>query len=311
MIVCCIPRLVQFYCETGIPALEIRQVNAVIQLWNNFFPAQKLAEVQLYSYSGGNDMDISLQGFFCNWRFYRNFFTGFFPLYFPFTVYGIIVVIRKKLWDLKYTVVLFLFVSYNLFHFLIEASAGRYFLINCVFALPFTVRGVNDLFVFSRKHLVLNRVVTAAIVVIAGVLIYKSVFFTNSHHAKEYRMLEKVIRQEFPGRANLLLIGEDRGVGYYLNVNVCHYRNYPTGLASRISLSDILEHGIDCKEVSYKHQRGMKSPVFFDLILLHHSEKAEFTAWYPQVFSDSQILAKGKKHTLYRIQKNESSREER
>ena len=134
MLVFCLPRLWQFYIETGIPALEMRQVNAIAQFWSYFFPSYTSSTNQ-YAYCGGNDMDISLQGFFCNWRFYKNFFTGFFPLYLPFTVWGIVIVLRRKLWDCKYSVLLFLFAAYNLFHFLIEASAGRYFLINCVFVV--------------------------------------------------------------------------------------------------------------------------------------------------------------------------------
>ena len=306
MLVFCLPRLWQFYIETGIPALEMRQVNAISQFWNYFFPSHTFA-MDRYVYCKGNDIDISSQGFFGNWRFYKNFFTGFFPLYLPFTVWGIVIVLRRKLWDCKYSVLLFLFAAYNLFHFLIEASAGRYFLINCVFALPFTVRGGCDLFMLSKKCIPLKQFVAAALMIVAGILIYKSVFFSSSSKTNEYREFRKALHHNFPGQINLLMIGEERGVGYYLNVNACNYRNYPTGLASRVPLPDILKHGIDSREISYKQQKNIKSPAFFDAILLNHSEKAKFAAAYPQFFQDSHILSEGKRYTLYRIQKTNNN----
>jgi hypothetical protein len=98
---------------------------------------------------------------------------------------------------------------------------------------------------------------------------------------------------------NLLVVGADRGSGYYLNANVCLYQDYPYGLESRIPLQSVLIHGIDSGEMSYKHTKEMRSPVFFDAILVSNSSRKHLESNLPHIFSEKNILCSGRKYTLY------------
>ena len=245
-------------------------------------------------------MDYSLRGIFCGRRFYESFFGGFLLFYLPFTVWGLFVTIRNRKWDAGYYLLLFIFAAYNVFHFSIQAAASRYFLINSCLALPLTVSGVISIFELSRRWSVhLNRLLLLGGIAASVVLIYKSFFFNDMQMRRDADAFASALRREFPRRANLLLIGDDRGAGYYLGVNVCNYRDYPNGLASRVSLSSILISGVDSEDMGYKHEKTLRSPVFFDAVLLENSMMDKI-AGCREHLREADVIRRSSKYTLYR-----------
>jgi hypothetical protein len=146
---CISPRLYQMYNRTGYPVTDSRQFGA---LKKYFEPAHKKispnhkkeAPCAVHNQDAGKFS-------FLFWKFFiLNFIRGTNGLYALVALVGMITFLLKKKWRLKHSLLLMFFIL-NTFIFFLFGSAYRYFTVNMLLLLPFTVFGFLLLYHFFRR----------------------------------------------------------------------------------------------------------------------------------------------------------------
>jgi 4-amino-4-deoxy-L-arabinose transferase-like glycosyltransferase len=145
-----IPRIYQVYEKTGIPATSYQQVDLVKKVSHLFIS-------QSNSYSPTNTKTqtiVGLQKNLSSWSyvgdFINDFSRGTYELYEILLVLGILLLSTRKKWKLEHTLLL-LFVLTNATVFYLISIAYRYFIVNVLFFMPFTIIGYRKLLEWSGK----------------------------------------------------------------------------------------------------------------------------------------------------------------
>lgn len=149
----CLPRLWQVGVATGYPALDIRQTWAVRgvshqlhKLLGKDDAGQQVndAASAATTYGKANDFDFAwLTAPAFNTRFWSNQLHGAYEPYLVLAVLGIILLWRRREWRFEHTLFLgWLFVNLVMYAAM-RSAAGRYFYINALFLMPFTLVGLS------------------------------------------------------------------------------------------------------------------------------------------------------------------------
>lgn len=283
------PRLIQMYHLTGYPVVDSRQSNA----WKGFtrdFTDQKLArdvvrslqtsgavqkkmqKIVSYENDGGSGaISSDISRILRQPRFYKNFVQSFFYLYLPFTVLGLLCYAYQKKFTFKLKILLLLILLYNLLYFLLRAAAGRYLLLNVCLAMPFTLFGVEVVWnnlnkYFSQAYLLLIPIGIGGIFICCYSMKHMDekpyeCFKTASKYFSNFSKRNLKV-----ARPVVLLVGADRGLGYYSDVNVIWYSKL--GLNQRQRISDIAEQGVETIYAQYWTRKEMPSRVHVDYVVV-------------------------------------------
>ncbi len=148
----CLPRLWQVGAATGYPALDTRQtwgVRGVCHQLNKLF-GQSDAEQQVKdaasaaaNYGGANDFNFAwLTDPAFNERFWSNQLRGAYEPYLALAALGILLLWRRRKWRFEHTLFLGWFFVNLVMYAAMRSAAGRYFYINALFLMPFTLVGL-------------------------------------------------------------------------------------------------------------------------------------------------------------------------
>lgn len=153
------PRIYQVHEETGYFETDTRQVGAIkeyIKVFesnknNNVQPLNITKESKKVKQVSRLDKIFSLS-FFGN--FINNFSRGTYELYEVLLALGLIILIKRKKWTMEYSlIVLFVLINAGIFY-LVSSNAYRYFIINILIFMPFTLIGYREfLRSFSKYNL--------------------------------------------------------------------------------------------------------------------------------------------------------------
>lgn len=148
----CLPRLWQVGVVTGYPALDIRQtwaVRGVCHQLNKLLgkggAGQQVNDVAsaATTYGKANDFDFAwLTDPAFNARFWSNQLHGAYEPYLVLAVLGIVLLWRRRKWRFEHTVFLCWFLANLVMYAAMRSAAGRYFYINALFLMPFTLVGL-------------------------------------------------------------------------------------------------------------------------------------------------------------------------
>lgn len=257
----CLPRLMHLYAETGYFSLDTRQtwairgiVYQVEKIFGDSPPVMNSNETSVTSYGNINDFNYA-------WifdskferRFWKNLINGCFPLYLVFSILGIIIIARRKEWTINHSIMLFLLVVNAVAFFLMRSSAGRYFYINAVFLMPFTIGGL--LFVwewvekvprkFHVNALMMLLLLVAAILQLINGL--DNIFSSKNDYFQYYgEKLAKWQNGKQPRsgtrRITLLTIGDEYGWGIYAGANSFAYAS--RNINKNWTMEDIVKNGL-------------------------------------------------------------------
>ena len=142
------PRFYQIYKQTGFPALDARGAYAVETLINKFLEPADRFEI-LNGNNPDDPQDPTSGNFNFSWlltskhlnNFVTSFSRGSYELYLLISVIGLVFILKRREWTINYTFLLWLILTNALFFYIFTAVAIRYFLINIIFLMPFTVVG--------------------------------------------------------------------------------------------------------------------------------------------------------------------------
>jgi 4-amino-4-deoxy-L-arabinose transferase-like glycosyltransferase len=164
LLICFTPRVIQLYRNTGIPALEKRQTTFVKALL-----AKDSKEKDKLYFVSSIDTAQRETGMFGVERiseFFRSFGRGSYELYLIFAGIGLLLMIRKK----KFHPDLYLLLSLSIFNallFLFTNLSQRYFSINILLFMPFTVTAVYFVYESAAKFK-LKPVAVIGLLVVLG-----------------------------------------------------------------------------------------------------------------------------------------------
>jgi len=171
LVACISPRLYQTYQKSGTPALDERQAKFIGKIVGSSTPAQrqiinkkaeKTNDVVFIKTEPGGPLafDNVLESI-------ERFFNGSYKIYFALAVIGLFFVVRRKQWQIEHTLAVTL-VVFNAVVFIPIAIASRYYTINLILFLPFTIVGANEIYALCRnkkKELIFCLIVAVGLVV--------------------------------------------------------------------------------------------------------------------------------------------------
>ena len=220
------PRLLQMHRLSGYWVLDSRQLNAVASVVNMLSGDGQGVEVM----SGGAVLSAArFSDPALIVRMTNNFFDGFFPLYGVFALIGIYVILAGKRWRAEHTVILLLPSGNLLLHIAMQSAAGRYFLINALFWLPFTMEGLRAVYgqLVRRFPVRGGRAFAGAAIMVGVILVWQGLDnLRPPRRLKELRAAGMLWRASFRENRTpaILFLGRDeRGLGCCLNANSLFY----------------------------------------------------------------------------------------
>lgn len=304
-----LPRMIQMAHETGYPAIDQRQSNAIGEVWRTIFPpeeekscpapeskantpaapaetaadpAQKPAKtVVSYENDGGRGW-VSLDPgvLFRQWDFYRSFPASFFWLYLPFTLLGLILWIRRKKHAHLLKMMLVMLFLYNLMFFILRGGIMRYLLLNVCFAMPFTLLAFRwiRLKISARFPRGVRGLAIFPVLMLLVMIAYFTIlciFCTRYESFKDSALYfyGKSSRNPEVDRPVILMIGDDLGIGYHAQVNVIRYTKL--GLDQTTSLREILQQGVSTKYHYFWLTKNMPDHVRIDAVVINTRSPAE------------------------------------
>ena len=174
-------------------------------------------------------------------------------------------------------------VLYDLMYFLLRAGAGRYLLLNPCLVMPFTLNGMRNVigaarWCLGRFRYLLIVPLTAAVFVMALYSWKKIPTYGKHRYFKEIgrHLPGESLRNPGVARPVVLMIGADRGVGYYNDLNVIRY--FKNGLNRLRTLDDILRNGVSTGYAFYWTTAEMPEYVYIDAIVLDGKNEADSVA---------------------------------
>ncbi len=149
------PRLIQMYNRTGYAVLDSRQAGR----WNEFvsrFKSAPSSPAQKTEIKANIKQESFIHRYF-NFKYIKKFINTFirgsYELYFIFAIIGIILIVRRKEWKPEYYALLGLCAANTLVFYFVTVSY-RYFTINILLFLPFTLKGFELVWdILNHKYL--------------------------------------------------------------------------------------------------------------------------------------------------------------
>ena len=290
------PRMMQMRTLTGYAALDSRQSNAVRSFAEKYLktppkptpdkkaaaqtPKQNAAvqeppqKTKIYSYeTHGGTNAVMLNSHALLFQDYSGFFVSLFYVYIPFTVLGMLLWLRSWKRHRDFLPLLLLFFLYNAFFFFLRMIKARYLLLNIPILLPLTLTGIQVAWLWTQQHMRQFCYIPAAIAVI--ILAVSSVHSLKSMVSTKHRCFKEIGRY-LPDRSLrnpdaaypvVLFVGNDRGLGYYSDLNIVLYSKF--GLERLRSIDDVVSNGVDSRYVSYWHKRrDIPEKLYIDAVVV-------------------------------------------
>lgn len=271
MFLICSPRMYQMQRLTGYPCLDSRQIKPIKKITDRIIFKQKdpstLATDTEKKAPENN-----------RWkkRYWKNFFSSLNILYLPFSLLGLLLLLCRKKMTIYHWLMLLTMLLNSVLHYGLQAAAGRYFLANIIFLLPFTITGYTVVFEEAKKKSQLLAALGCAIAVsIAAIEVARSMATLDSGNAKDFRKAKNVFHNGGPLASicnsgcqypTVLLLGSDYGLGYYAEVNLVQYSNYPMGLADEKTIDDLLTDGVNKKYLKHCLEKNIPDHLYFDAV---------------------------------------------
>ncbi len=270
-VVICLPRLIHLQRETGYPALDTRQtwaVRGVIHQIEKIVGKEEPAQISpvatqasVTTYGSINDFDYSW--FFDSEyqaRYWKNMLNGCYPIYLIFSIIGLIVICRRKEWTILHTTMALLFVANAIAFFLMRSAAGRYFFINTIFLMPFTMLGIR--FTWEKLERIPVRFFVKPLVLLTIITVVTMQLWNgldNLWPSKNdyFRVLGKELEQwqtQVAPRSGtkhitLLTIGDEYGWGMYSNTNSFTYSG--NRIHKTWTIAEIATNGLSNRLTNY------------------------------------------------------------
>lgn len=261
-IVICLPRLIQLYQATGYPALDTRQTWGVRGVCHQIAvlagkedaASGETVRATSTTYGSINDFDFAwVKDRHFERRYWSNMLDGCYVPYLLLAVYGMVLLRRRREWTFNHTVMVWLLVANAAAYFVMRSSAGRYFLINAFFLMPFTVRGLRSVLaaIETAPEKYRLQYLAAAAMLVAGVLqVWNGLDNLNPSENDYFKILGREIGRWQNGVrprsgtrcVSLLTVGHDYGWGVYAEANTFAYAS--NFIDKTWTLRDVAEHGL-------------------------------------------------------------------
>jgi len=238
MIVVLFPRLYQVYQKTGFPATDVRVVeltksyiakyehtnNALIKDNKLNSGNQTISPTKEFSYSTLDSKYITSFKYFND--FIQNIARGSYEIYLILSAIGIILLCRIRKWTMEYSLLLFLaFFNAAMFYFSYAVNY-RYFLVNVMLFMPFTLLGYNQLLNLALKYRLQKIFILAVLILLVGQLINgmdnsidKSKYYTmqTGYYLEEQK---NKFEKDANGYPTVFILGTDCGTNLYEDFNI-------------------------------------------------------------------------------------------
>lgn len=259
-----LPRLVQVKNATGCPALDTRQAVALAGAWRTL--------------SGGADSavrpagEFMMQKFAFDWfsdakfnrRFWSNAFTGGYEIYMLLAVAGMILLARRRAWQIEHTVMLLLIAANIGAFYLMNAAAGRYFYIQAVWLLPFVLVAYEWLLEQSARIRYGKPVFLVLVAAVALGQLVNGLDNLNLGEIDTIKIMGPRLRamresgwasRSHTAKLNLLTLGEEYGWGYYADANSATGHGYPYNMLRTHTLEELLRDGLMADRLQYRAEK--------------------------------------------------------
>ena len=265
----CLPRLIQLYRETGYPALDTRQTWAVrgvchrIAVWTGTAEAAPAepARADAATYGSINDFDFA---WISDWqfekRFWKNMIDGCYVPYLILAVLGMFLLRRRKEWTFEHTIMLLLLAANAFAFFMMRSAAGRYFYINALFLMPFTVYGLRWVLALLGKapgKYRLEYLAAVALLAVGVLQLWNGLDNLNPSKNDYFKILGRelaewqkgVVPRSGTSNITLLTIGDEYGWGVYAGANSFAYA--ANSISDTWTLQEIAEQGLPSELTKY------------------------------------------------------------
>lgn len=248
------PRFYQVYKQTGFPALDARGAYAVETLINKFLEPADRFEI-LNGNNPDDPQDPTSGNFNFSWlltskhlnNFVTSFSRGSYELYLLISVIGLVFILKRREWTINYTFLLWLILTNALFFYIFTAVAIRYFLINIIFFMPFTVVGLIELLNWIKK-IKFHKFAAALLSLLAMAQIINGMDNCFNTDELYYKKLGRWIKAnqgdlKITGNDNqftVLITGRDYGLGLWSESNIVQHNSLRDEKSS-LDIKDILK----------------------------------------------------------------------
>lgn len=299
------PRMKQMYDMTGYPAVDSRQSNAINSLAKKLFPPkQKLQQTTVISYEndgGSGAVSTDPEEFLLQPRFLKALIRSLYYPLLPFTLFGLFLWLKRKRYGIYLKLLLLSFVLYNLVFFILRAGIARYLLTNTAIMMPFTLIGFRGIWLYVKRHYsaYIGVLSCSAMIFIAVSCIYSLHYFFEYkyEYIKEVGIGLKKCNTEVD-RPVVLTLGEDRGIGYYSDVNVVRYEKF--ALNKERTLDDVILNGVDSKYVFFWHGREIPGTLYIDALIVDNKNHADAVKGYEHMFHAPRVYGR---LTVYEVKR--------
>lgn len=226
------PRLYQVYRKTGLPATDVRVVNVLKKQYGKLYDSSRQAdEIAICSFSNSPvavpiKMPDERRRFSVNYLldFLKNIVRGSYEVYLVLAVPGMLLLIRGRRWTLEYGILIFLAAANGAIYYFFS-TPYRYFIVNIMLLLPFTMSGYNAVLVWAEKLRVIKPLA-------AGVFVLSLIQMVNGldnsiDQSKIYwRKTGDLLKQSRvgtvagDGNKTVYILGADCGTNLYNDFNI-------------------------------------------------------------------------------------------
>lgn len=235
---------------------------------NDSSVAVPIAEAKKLSFA---DQYPRLDFFF---KYWKDFSRGSYELYLILSAIGIIFLIYRRNWKLEHgLMILFVFGNGILFYFV--NTAYRYYLVNIMLLMPFTLAGYKEVLNKTKKFRVYKIAIGIVLLISIGQIfngmdntIDKSKFYTMQ--AGEWlRQNKKDFQKDANGYPTIFIIGEDCGTNLFNDFNIINPSRSYSSLTLQASMKGV--HSDNCLSVVIKTPNALVLKP--NIVLLFNPEK--------------------------------------
>lgn len=226
------PRLYQVYRKTGFPATDVRVVNVIKKQYGRLYDSSRQAnEIAICSFSNSPmaipiKMPDERQRFSANyiWDFLKNMLRGSYEAYFALSVLGIILLVYGRRWTLECGILVFLVAANGAIYYFFSIPY-RYFIVNIMLLMPFTLSGYKEALAWAEKLRVI-KLLAAGVFVLALIQMVNgldnSIDKSKIYWQKTGYLLKQNEAKTSAGESvkTVYILGADCGTNLYNDFNI-------------------------------------------------------------------------------------------
>lgn len=236
MLVVVSPRLFQVYQKTGFPAIDARVANQFKKFYGKIHAADKQAsakyDVAIYCFTNSPSA-VPIKSIDKRDRlsvkymadFLQNIVRGSYEVYFAMAVLGMILLLAWRQWTLEYGVLIF-FAVMNAAMFYSFSIPYRYFIVNVMLLMPFTILGYKQALDWAVRFKAAKLLMAGVFVLAVGQVIKgmdNSIDQSKIYWQKTGKLLKQNELKNADGRGNsktVYVLGMDCGTNLFNDFNV-------------------------------------------------------------------------------------------